>query len=264
MWRSCGGGFQAAPGMGRARGGVAAGRVAVLIRPHRRADYRATDRAPERAATPPPHLGKPTDHEAIQSPLFDDAVDLLDSHAATMNRLPRRAGHMDLKFTLLWDSHRIAVMEVTGMKRGVGRPLAALIPGDTERSFPEHQARRQRVVCSLSDRCRMILHCAGDPPNKVVAAELGVDWRTVGKWRRRLAKDRLNGCRTGARGNSCSRASVPQQNNPKRISVPSSKGTTGVRNPSGGRNPPTTSSTPSSASVTGSTIIITHTSNPDG
>ena len=38
------------------------------------------------------------------------------------------------------------------MGRGLGRPLAAVVPGDTKRSFPERQARRRRVARSLSDR----------------------------------------------------------------------------------------------------------------
>ena len=42
------------------------------------------------------------------------------------------------------------------------------------------------------------------------------------------------------RGNGCSGAHMPRQENPKRISAPSSKNTTGTRNPSGGRSPPTT------------------------
>ena len=51
------------------------------------------------------------------------------------------------------------------MKRGVGRPMAALVPGDAERSFPERRARRRRMSRSLSERCRMILRCADGVPN---------------------------------------------------------------------------------------------------
>ena len=46
------------------------------------------------------------------------------------------------------------------MARGTGRPLAALVLSDEERSFLEAQVRRHRVARSLSDRCRMILRCA--------------------------------------------------------------------------------------------------------
>ena len=85
------------------------------------------------------------------------------------------------------------------MAGGVGRPSAALVPGEAERSFPERRARRRRVSRSLSGRCRMILRCADGVPNKVAAAELGIDRRTVGKWRRRLVRDRLEGPSDGPR-----------------------------------------------------------------
>ena len=79
------------------------------------------------------------------------------------------------------------------MARGTGRPLAALVLSDEERSFLEAQVRRHRVARSMSDRCRMILRCADGLGNKAVAAEMGVHERTVGKWRRRFVKDRLDG-----------------------------------------------------------------------
>ena len=72
------------------------------------------------------------------------------------------------------------------MARGTGRPLAALVLSDEERSFLEAQVRRHRVARSLSDRCRMILRCADGLGNKAVAAEIGVHEHTVGKWRRRF------------------------------------------------------------------------------
>ena len=79
------------------------------------------------------------------------------------------------------------------MPRGMGRPLAALILSDEERSFLEAQVRRHRVARSMSDRCRMILRCADGLGNKAVAAEIGVHEHTVGKWRRRFVKDRIEG-----------------------------------------------------------------------
>ena len=59
--------------------------------------------------------------------------------------------------------------------------------------LPGCRARRRRVSRSLSERCRIVLRCAEGVRNKVVAAELGSDRRTVGKWRRRFVKDRLDG-----------------------------------------------------------------------
>ena len=51
----------------------------------------------------------------------------------------------------------------------------------------------------MSERCRIILRCADGLPSKVVAAELGVHEHTVGKWRRRFLKDRIEGLLDEAR-----------------------------------------------------------------
>ena len=82
-------------------------------------------------------------------------------------------------------------MEVIAMPRGMGRPLAALVLHDEERSFLETRVRRRRIARALADRCRMILRCADGVGNKAVAAELGVHEHTVGKWRRRFVKNRI-------------------------------------------------------------------------
>ena len=68
-----------------------------------------------------------------------------------------------------------------------------MVLSDEERSYLERQVRRRRVARSISDRCRMILHCADGLTNKAVAAELGVHEHTVGKWRRRFLKERIEG-----------------------------------------------------------------------
>ena len=52
---------------------------------------------------------------------------------------------------------------------------------------------------SMSERCRIILRCADGVQSKVVAAELGVHEHTVGKWRRRFLKDRVEGLLDEAR-----------------------------------------------------------------
>src|SRR6059058_6160998 len=74
-----------------------------------------------------------------------------------------------------------------------GRPTAALVLEPDERAYLERRVRRRRVARSLSERCRIILRCAEGIPSKVVAAELGVHEHTVGKWRRRFLKDRVEG-----------------------------------------------------------------------
>src|SRR5262252_6181000 len=77
--------------------------------------------------------------------------------------------------------------------RTKGRPIAALQLSAEERAYLERQVRRYRVARSLSERCRIILRCAEGLPSKSVAAELGLDEHTVGKWRRRFLKDRCDG-----------------------------------------------------------------------
>src|SRR4030081_598402 len=80
-----------------------------------------------------------------------------------------------------------------------GRPTAPLELSAEERAYLEQQVRRHRVGRSLSERCRIILRCADGLPSKSVAVELGVHEHTVGKWRRRFLKDRIEGLLDEAR-----------------------------------------------------------------
>ena len=92
------------------------------------------------------------------------------------------------------------------MARGMGRPLAALVLSDEERSFLEAQVRRHRVARSMSDRCRMILRCADGLSNKAVAAEFGVARIPWASGAGALSESASTDCRTtpgrGARGPS--------------------------------------------------------------
>ena len=74
-----------------------------------------------------------------------------------------------------------------------GRPVPRLFLSVEERDYLERQVRRHRAPRSLSERCRIILRCSEGLPNEVVAGELGCHEHTVGKWRRRFQKDRLDG-----------------------------------------------------------------------
>ena len=85
------------------------------------------------------------------------------------------------------------------MTKRLGRPIAPLDLSAEERAYLERQVRRHRVSRSFSERCRMILRCADGVPSKVVAAELGAHEHTVGKWRRRFLKDRIEGLYDEAR-----------------------------------------------------------------
>src|SRR5258708_6610198 len=85
------------------------------------------------------------------------------------------------------------------MANATGRPTAPLVLSSDERDYLERQVRRRRVARSMSERCRIILRCADGLPSKVVAAELGIHEHTVGKWRRRFLKDRIEGLLDEAR-----------------------------------------------------------------
>jgi transposase len=73
----------------------------------------------------------------------------------------------------------------------VGRPTAPVVLSSDEREYLERQVRRRRVARSMSERCRIILRCADGIPSKAVAIELGVHEHTVGKWRRRFLRGRV-------------------------------------------------------------------------
>src|SRR3979409_1024416 len=85
------------------------------------------------------------------------------------------------------------------MANATGRPTAPSVLSSDERDYVERQVRRTRVARSMSERARIILRCADGLPSKVVAAELGIHEHTVGKWRRRFLKDRIEGLLDEAR-----------------------------------------------------------------
>ena len=85
------------------------------------------------------------------------------------------------------------------MANATGRPISPLHLSPDERAYLERQVRRHRVARSLSERCRIILRCAEGVPSKSVATELDVHEHTVGKWRRRFLKDRIEGLLDEAR-----------------------------------------------------------------
>lgn len=75
----------------------------------------------------------------------------------------------------------------------VGRVADEIVLSAEEHIFLTSQVRRHKTPRSLSDRCRMILLCAEGLQSKEVATRLGVHEHTVGKWRRRFVKDRIEG-----------------------------------------------------------------------
>lgn len=80
-----------------------------------------------------------------------------------------------------------------------GRRTDPLILSEEERTYLTSQVRKHRVARSFSERCRIILRCADGLTSKAVAADLEVHEHTVGKWRRRFLKDRIDGLLDEAR-----------------------------------------------------------------
>lgn len=73
-------------------------------------------------------------------------------------------------------------------KRAVEVELTA-----AEQSALEDLARRRRTAQGLARRARIVLAAAAGKDNKAIAQELEADEKTVGKWRRRFAAERLEG-----------------------------------------------------------------------
>jgi len=76
------------------------------------------------------------------------------------------------------------------MRRSVLEPV---VLSDDERETLERWARRPKSAQALALRCRIVLACAEGGHVIEVAARLGLDPHTVGKWRRRFLADRLEG-----------------------------------------------------------------------
>jgi transposase len=74
-----------------------------------------------------------------------------------------------------------------------GRPKAPLVLSEDERETLERWARRHTSAQALALRCRIVLACADGGNNLEVAARLGINDGTVGKWRNRFVARRLDG-----------------------------------------------------------------------
>lgn len=74
-----------------------------------------------------------------------------------------------------------------------GRPIPPLTVTDEERETLERWVRRRKTAQGLALRARVVLECAQGKTNTCVAAELRISRPTVGKWRGRFLKRRLEG-----------------------------------------------------------------------
>ena len=75
----------------------------------------------------------------------------------------------------------------------MGRPKIALILTDDERRRLDSLAHRSRSAPHVARRARIILACAEGSDSKLVARRLHVTPATVGKWRGRFVRQRLDG-----------------------------------------------------------------------
>jgi transposase len=71
--------------------------------------------------------------------------------------------------------------------------MAALMLSDDERDTLERWARRHTSSQALVLRCRIVLACCEGRSNREVADHLGVNRKTVGKWRARFVEGRVDG-----------------------------------------------------------------------
>jgi transposase len=83
-----------------------------------------------------------------------------------------------------------------------GRPTASLTLTSDEQDILRRYIRRGKTSQQLALRSRIVLECAKGQDNQRVATILGVNAKTVGKWRARFFAERLDGLtdshRTGA------------------------------------------------------------------
>lgn len=74
-----------------------------------------------------------------------------------------------------------------------GRAKAELVLSDEERLQLESMVRSRSMPAALCQRAKIVLACAADEANAVVARRMGTTNATVGKWRRRFVERRISG-----------------------------------------------------------------------
>jgi len=74
-----------------------------------------------------------------------------------------------------------------------GRPTPPVVLTVEERETLEQWARRPKTAQALAQRARIVLACTTEKANGDIALSAGVTRQTVGRWRTRFVRKRLNG-----------------------------------------------------------------------
>ena len=74
-----------------------------------------------------------------------------------------------------------------------GRPKPILTLTEEERDMLEQWVRRPKTAQALAQRARIVLACATEKSNTVVAEKMNLTKQCVGKWRSRFIDKRLDG-----------------------------------------------------------------------
>ena len=90
-----------------------------------------------------------------------------------------------------------------------GRPKPALVLVSDERETLERWARRPTTAQALAQRARIVLSCAVGKANEAVAREVGVTRQTVGRWRERFVRKRVDGLLDEPRPGRRARSAMP-------------------------------------------------------
>src|SRR5258707_2000855 len=77
---------------------------------------------------------------------------------------------------------------------GMGDPrLKPLVLSEDERRTLENWVKRRSTAQGLALRARIVLACSQGGSNTAVAARLGVNYKTVSRWRAGFLRERLDG-----------------------------------------------------------------------
>jgi transposase len=84
-------------------------------------------------------------------------------------------------------------MDIQGDPMRRGRKLKPIVLTTEESNRLAEWARRHKTSQALATRARIVLSCQGDRANGEIAQQLRITPQTVGKWRTRFARKRLDG-----------------------------------------------------------------------